>query len=604
MGEQSQEHTFNLAKTFVNALKNALKAALKPKSSKVRAGRLIRALFTSHYAFIQSKKSLTLQVNASFLSVNDEIVHRDRNGEELSNLASMLRGSGLRSIQFAPIAMDMEEFRSFVYLLANALQDESRARTLVNQLWTLDLTALSFRALDELDKNTWTLEDEELDRDRGLFSNQFLYRVSQTFSPHLVSARARQAKKSLEGNVSGDSLSMESHFNIVFGKRGSSENIDKDEVWGNSKPYEPVLVERLANSLRNGSQDFEDEEFRGMLAKQLSGHPPLANDQDLLRRSVAAARTLETSDPPKLTPEEAASFYLHVLRSGVAMGELQFLSEIFALVMSEETALTIIQAVDLVSVAFANRKDLETLFPLVEQSIRSSSLERSKKYLTEILMHLAPFPTLEALGLLYKDTRDDGTRLAFQDYFVKEGENAIPYLEPIFESKDETILTEAFGMLTLIGSSAYPILEAYSNHDNPQLSQLASRALSLSANSSQAFLRNQYMDSLESTDADKRYLSLEWLSSLGEDGAVFEVLETYVRSSDFEDRGSDEVDQFLKTLAIVGGNAALPILQEFQHFQSMKDRQGSGTRRIQDAAKKVLKELEDSESSSEDEPSS
>ncbi|MDF1666707.1 MAG: hypothetical protein P1V97_33465, partial [Planctomycetota bacterium] len=78
----------------------------------------------------------------------------------------------------------------------------------------------------------------------------------------------------------------------------------------------------------------------------------------------------------------------------------------------------------------------------------------------------------------------------------------------------------------------------------------------------------------------------------------------YVRSSDFETRGSAEVDQFLKTLAIVGGNAALPILQEFQNFQSSKNINDSGTRHIQDAAKKALEALEDTEQSSGDEPSS
>lgn len=598
MGDQSQEHTFNLAKTFVNALKNALKASLKLESSRVRSGRLIRALFTSHYAFIQSKKSLTLQINANFLSVHDEIVHRDRDDPELSKLAATLRQSGLRSLQLAPVAMDMEEFRSLVNLIANALKNEACARSLVNQLWTLDLSALSFRAVDELDKNSWTLEEPEQDIDRSRFAKQFLYRVSQTFSPHLTAARTRQAKKSLEGNVSGDSLSMESHFNIIFGKRGSSENIDKDEVWGNSKPYEPALVERLANSLKNGSQEFEDEEFRDMLAKQLSGHPPLAGDQDLLCRSVAAARTLETCDPPKITPEEAASFYLHILRSSVAYGELDFLAEIVLRIMSNEDSVAVIQAIDLVSMSFANADDLNSLLPLVEQSISTSSLERSKKHLTEILLTLAPKPTLEILGQMYKEIRDDGTRLAFQDYFVKEGAHAIPFLEPIFDSKDETILTEAFGILSLIGASAYPVLDSYSKGDDPTLSQLATRALAMSADSSQAFMKTQYLESLESSSADKRFLALEWLATIGEDPAVFEALEAYVRSSDFENRSDAEVDQFLKTLSSVGGTAALPVLQEFQNFQSSKN-QAAGTRRIQDAAKKVLDALETEQSSGE-----
>jgi hypothetical protein len=599
VGADPNQNSTAQAQEFVQAFKNAVKASLNTEPSRIRCGRLIRALFTSHYSYVQSKQTLIIQVNANFLSVNNEIVHSDRADNELPSFAATLRRSGLRSIQFAPVAIDIDDFRSFVELIAESIK-EAPPLNLVNRLWALDFKGISFRSADTLDVNSWSLEEELVDLDRSSFSENFLFRVRQTFSPHMIAARIRQSKKSLEGNVSGDSLSMESHFNIVFGKQGSSENIDKEELESN-KTFEPVLVERLTASLRSGAQDFEDEEFRDMLSKQLSGNPALVSNQELLRRSVAVARTLEINEPPTLSPEDAAVFYLHVLRAGVALEDLAFLAELFDLIMSAEATLTIIQAIDMVSIGFANIPDLESLLPVIEASLKNSELQKCKAQLTEILLHLAPFPTLDALGKMYSNIRDQGSRRAFQQYFVFEGEKAIEFLEPIFASRDEDILNEAFSILFQIGPAAQLTIKNFTKHPDSTISRIAQQVLTAPPEPSALSLRDQHINKLESNSRDERFESLTWLATLGPDNKAFEVIEGYIRLADFKSRGALEMDTFLKTLVAVGGPRAASILKETQEEQEGSAKR-PGTRRIQDAATKALEALEKSKQGEEKTP--
>jgi hypothetical protein len=588
VGEDLQQNSLAVATAFVNALKAALREALNTDSNRIRSRRLIRTLFTSHHNFVKSKHFFLLQINTNFLSIQDEIVHRDRDDQGLKNLAKTLRGSGLRSLQFAAVPLSMEELRAFVDVLAKSLSLGKDQYDLVNQLWNLDTPGVTYRAVDLYDTNTWSLDDESAPINQASFIRNFLYRAQQTFSAHLTAARIRHAKKTIGGNISGDSLSMESHFNIVFGKTATVDELEEHHANSNAGS---VLVERLATSLKSGVQDFEDAEFREMLSKQISGSPKLAHDQDLLRRSLAVARTLEISEPPQLEPHEAAGFYMHLLKIGAVLDDLNFLSELFKLILSEETSLNIIQAIDLVSISFAAAPNLTTLFPVIKRSIANDGLLHTQNRLTEILQHLAPQPTLNTVGEIYSKIRDATTRLSFQPYLVSEGAKAIQYLAPIFASKNELILTEGFELLTLIGAPAQDLLEIFAQGTDPLLKRIATLALDQSTKPLNTILRDKHIENLESNLVDKRIQSLIWLESMGRNKETFSILDASIHSPGFLKKSPFEIERSLTALIELGGRDAAQTVHSL-HEQNLSKGDSPRAKVLRALIEKTLAKLE------------
>lgn len=609
-----------LVSAFISALKEALKSLNQSRAERIRSGRLLRTLFTSHDELVKHNVTLDLDISEQQLLYGELVLHDDSEDEDLPELASSLYRSGLKTVTIEAKRIPLEDLRCFVEILRDCLKSSELDEDLVTHLWRLNLPNIHLRATDPFDRDSWSYlggsfhhdpRDFDLLAEGGSSNNwrravsqtefldDFRFRVRQALSGRLHKARVKYSRMALEGNVSGDSLSMESHFNLVFGNHGSSQNLQKVE----NTPYEPVLVERLAASLREGTDEASDDELRTLLRERLLKHRPFASDRALLKRSVVVVRGLEQGTSPILQLERTAMFYLNVLRAAVALGDLEFLAQLFETIVVDKGPTPVLQAVDIVVDAFANADDLESLVPLVNKSNVKRGLGRTRAIVHEILLRLPPATALEALVAFYAQIREEDTRLAFQIYFTSESTETLKVIGPILEASDKQIMKEGFDILVEIGKPAVPVLEKYLKSDKLECRRLAWSSLRVVSGSLHLVKRDELLSALDSGDDGLRGQSLEILAGFIGDDLVSAKLEALIQAADFADRPSDERRALLDAFAAVAGEKASPLLSALQNSppeesavlprvgESEDDR--SGTRRVTDAAARALKSLKD-----------
>lgn len=584
MSEQEGGQHIERAREVVEAMKGVFDGDSEPGG--IRDARLLRGFFSALESLRAAVEGPRFEVRPTTLNFDGQPVYDDLDDRQRS-LAGRLYAAGLREISFLDELL-VEDCRRFLDALKRSL-DGASTHALPVELWRLNLPHLGFVAVDGEDNSAWTRYDEGLPVDEDTFVDRFLFRVEQALSPRLVRARANFARQTLEGEVSGDSLSMESHFNIIFGRFDAPEQFaDAPIPVGEAAGLiTPGLVERLAGSLNTQGERADDDRLRALLSEQLSLQPGLSDDRLLLRKAIATARGLESYQPPLVNPEEAAAFYLDALRAALIMGDLVFVTEIYGLIAVSEGPVGIIQAIDKVGEEAAGREEIAALIDPVFQCCERHGLERTREVLTELLLHLDPRRALESIGALYPSIRHEETRLAFQPYLASEGASHLSALRALLEDDDETVMMEGFGILSIIGKEALPLIGPYREDASPLRRDLAKKTWRLAGGEEdEATPVTAGFEALRAPERDARIAALQ---ELPRDDNAYTALEGIIKSPDFIKKDQEEAGLFLTTLARIGGERAFELLNDFVNKKSVFRKRN--TRRLSQVATRVMKSL-------------
>lgn len=507
--------------------------------------------------------------------------------------AAALWRSGVEQLKFSSTRRSGSSLKRLASLLAAIMTTPESDDDPVSRIWRLQVPGLDIASHDPYDDGGWCglgegegpaepISDEEL-------VETFLYRVRQAQTPLISAARARAARMALEGGVSGDSLSMESHFNIVFGRRRTPADAKTAGEFEEALTREPTLVEKLTRALRVAGDVSADEELRTLMREQLASAPKPADDMDLMRRAIAITRTLETSNPPLIDATEAAGFLARLLTAAFAIGDLDTLPALLDELEQPRSGDEPPSSLPELSKALTTAELIDNLEHAVERSLRQRGREHVREQVARVLSFLDESVALPMVVERYQRIANAEHREIFQTWLIQAGKVDLESLRTLLDCGDEALIEEGFEVLAKIGPEARELVEEFI-HPGARSRRLAAlKALRHMTLGKRDELRRAELSTLAGEDPAARLRALDRLASFEGDEATIQALEEHIQRPDFVERDANEQQRTLTTFALIGGDRAAATLERLANRKSaFEDGQ---TRRLGDAARAALEEF-------------